>query len=419
MRNLRFYFSPYYWKCCFSFKELRQSVVAFWAAIVFLSEAVAIFNPSAVIPANKKLLALICLSLTSLVWGFWVTRPKFHIKYRLNEMDTVLEIIVEDMFRLTGQYVIGSNTTFDTILEQNFISTKSLQGQFTSKYYSDIKHLDVDLENALRSETSQVDSSRTKGKNKKYPIGTVAKIVPQNQTAYFVAIADINDHGNTHSTFEKLKDALANLWNFLLNRGDMEPLVMPILGTGLSRIKEKREVIIHEIVNSFIAACSSRKFCERLTIVIHPRDLTSCDIKWSDLEEYVKHVCRYTSYRSGGVGKGTAIQEVFSPDAVKSSLTDVVHEETVNLSNEAKELLIEASKDLGGNIFKMKSLGSSVLIQTNGKNFTSNAGPKIIAMWEDALKQLSDRGLISDVGYKGEIFKVTHHGFQLAEKLRI
>lgn len=410
--SARLFFSAYYWRCYFSPKKVVKAIFVFWGCTVSLWEVAAVFIPSIEIPSDIRLVVFLVLLGLSVLAGLWVSRPRFHISHRLHDMDIVLEIIVADMFKLRGQYVIGTNTTFDTTLGMNFISPKSLQGQFTRKYYDDVAHLDSDLEAVLRLETHQTDNTRTKGKNKKYQMGTVAKISPKSQTAYFVAIADMNDHGNAQSTFENLKKSLASLWDFLLNRGDMEPLIMPILGTGFSRINERRESIVHEIVSSFIAACSSRKFCEKLTIVIHPRDLAACDIKWGDLDKYVEHVCRYTSHRQRGVGAGVGIQD----SALKDTRSD--KNKVPNLMAEAKELLIEASKDLSGNILKMRFIGSSLMIQTNGKKFAGKGNPKDDAAWEHALKQLCEYGLVSAVGFKGEVFKITHQGYQTAEQLK-
>ena len=299
-----FYFSKYYWKCRFSVRVLIGSVLTALGLFVTLVEIADNLYPS--LTGSIKACFFIFV-IAGVLWSFWETRIQSSFSHRLDNRDISIEVRVADMFKVRGEYVISSNTTFDTDLGKNFISTKSTQGQFTVKYYDDIGHLDKDLEDALKDQQSNVDVSKTKGKNKKYPVGTVAKITAKNQTSYFLALAEINDHGNTKATYDDLKTALAKLWDFLINRGNMEPIIVPALGSGFSRINQKREDLIHEIIDSFVAACSAGKFCEKLILVVHPKDLTSCDINLGELDKYIEHVCKYTMHKTETLGVGIGI----------------------------------------------------------------------------------------------------------------
>ncbi len=304
MNLIRSYFSKYYWKCRFSWRSLFGSVLAALGIFVTLVEITTSLYPTFVENVKSSFSVFIILGV---LWSFWETRAKLSFAHRLDNRDISIQVCVADMFKVSGEYIISSNTTFETTLDKNFISKKSIQGQFTTKFYDNIGHLDGDLEEALKDRQFEIDSSRTKGKNKKYPIGTVAKITPKNKTAYFVALAEINSHGNTKATYEGLKNVLATLWDFLIDHGNMEPIVLPVLGSGFSRINQKREDIIYEIIDSFVAACSARKFCERLILVIHPKDLTSCDINLDDLDKYIGHVCKYTAHKTETTGVGIGI----------------------------------------------------------------------------------------------------------------
>ncbi|BFL84585.1 DUF4062 domain-containing protein [Shewanella baltica] len=111
--------------------------------------------------------------------------------------------------------------------------------------------------------------------------------------------------------------------------------------------------------------------------------------------------------------------------SVKSDVeTPIVIDMTAQLSSakpvlppDAKELLIEASNDSGGDIIKLAYLGGATL-QTNGRNFLSDGTAREKAKWEAALNYLVDEGLVEGVGYKGEMFRVTHSGYQLADQLK-
>lgn len=87
------------------------------------------------------------------------------------------------------------------------------------------------------------------------------------------------------------------------------------------------------------------------------------------------------------------------------------------LSDDAVQLLVEASKDHGGDIMKLSFIGGSTL-QTNGKQMLQNDSAREVARWEAALNSLVNEGFVEEVGYKGEIFRVTHSGYEYVDQLK-
>ncbi|UWZ96898.1 DUF4062 domain-containing protein [Vibrio splendidus] len=87
------------------------------------------------------------------------------------------------------------------------------------------------------------------------------------------------------------------------------------------------------------------------------------------------------------------------------------------LSDDAAELLVEASKDRSGDIMKISFLGGSTL-QTNGKQMLQNDSAREIARWEAALNSLVNEGYVEAVGHKGQVFRVTHSGYEYVDQLK-
>lgn len=87
------------------------------------------------------------------------------------------------------------------------------------------------------------------------------------------------------------------------------------------------------------------------------------------------------------------------------------------MSNEAKTLLIEASLDRGGHILHAR-YNNGVALQTNGKQLITDNEPRSIATWEGAVDELAHLGLIKAQGHKGQVYKVTREGYDVAELLR-
>jgi len=87
-----------------------------------------------------------------------------------------------------------------------------------------------------------------------------------------------------------------------------------------------------------------------------------------------------------------------------------------SLSSEARELLIQASLDKEGYIFRFESLGG-LNIQTNGREFVEQGSPRSLALWDGALKELIREDLLQDSGQKGEIYRLTGRGYGVADLL--
>ncbi len=89
----------------------------------------------------------------------------------------------------------------------------------------------------------------------------------------------------------------------------------------------------------------------------------------------------------------------------------------IEISNEAKELLIEASKGKSGYIVKTRD-SSGTRIATNEKNMIPSQEARIIAKWEHALDELVENDLVDERGYEGSHFKITHQGYEYADALK-
>lgn len=298
--------SPAYWRRGFSLTRASSALLGSFGAMWLFAEIASFFSSDAGTWLRRQWIAFLVLGIVGAVWQ---NRPRVRFACRLTGRDVVIEIRVGNMFDLSGAFVIGSNISFDTDTSNGLISLRSVQGQFTEKYYTSVAHLDGDLKTALQGIAPESVSTTKKGKPETYQVGTTVHVVARNRRAYFVGIATMNDHGVANGSFDDLKTSLPILWDYVSTKGgDFQPLLVPVLGSGYSRLPQPREEIIRAIVNSFIAACSSSRPTEKMTIVIPFNDFYEHQVDLLELERYVQHVCRYTEYRdAGAVGAGTAL----------------------------------------------------------------------------------------------------------------
>ena len=90
----------------------------------------------------------------------------------------------------------------------------------------------------------------------------------------------------------------------------------------------------------------------------------------------------------------------------------------MDLSEAARELLLEASRDPAGLILKLTAMGGSAFLKTNGRTFGSGT-PGEQARWESGIRQLLGFGLIETQGDKVQVFCITHEGYEAADVLRL
>lgn len=85
-----------------------------------------------------------------------------------------------------------------------------------------------------------------------------------------------------------------------------------------------------------------------------------------------------------------------------------------NLPDESWELLQEAGRDRHGFVLMSQHTGG-MFVQTNNRNFVEEGNPRSEAKWRGVVRDLEERGLLEQEGYKGEIFRVTDLGYQLLD----
>lgn len=87
------------------------------------------------------------------------------------------------------------------------------------------------------------------------------------------------------------------------------------------------------------------------------------------------------------------------------------------LSKEAQVLLKGAAADSSGLVL-FERYGASVDLHTNGVSLlTSKTDHRALAIWESALQELVNNGLLMSHGERGEIFEITKRGYDVAERI--
>jgi hypothetical protein len=206
--------------------------------------------------------------------------PRRSVSKSMVSPESTIEIKVGDLFHENAHLVVGTNDCFDTELG-DVIKKTSVQGQFLSRIYDgDQTRLDSDI-NQLLTETEiepKADSEKQKGKNLRYPIGTALALGNSGKYYFLLAYGQMNNEAKCVSSIDDIWNSLSSLWERVRSLGQAKPIAMPIIGSDLARTGLPREILVELIILSFITASKEEFVTKKLTIMVHPDDVSMVNL---------------------------------------------------------------------------------------------------------------------------------------------
>lgn len=224
-------------------------------------------------------------------------RKRINSCKKVSNSDMQIAISVRDIFqnRTANSYVISTNTFFRTEMDNEYISSDSVQGKFQRKYFKrNICDLDKLISESLdRQGIKGVPASDCFGSTIKYPIGTVAKIDHKGKHFYFVAINDVNEFGKPiGQSNDNINIALTAVADAIKRMGHYDTLCIPLLGSGRAAIQEAtKENVFQRTVDYFIQ--SDEKLASKLIISVKPEDYLDKKIDLERIGKYLDYRCEF------------------------------------------------------------------------------------------------------------------------------
>jgi Thoeris protein ThsA, Macro domain/Bacterial transcriptional activator domain len=212
--------------------------------------------------------------------GDEIFRRDFH------DLRTCLTIIRGDLLdQDDANLVVGFADTFDVDTRDDVvISRASLQGQLLERLYGgDTASLNRDLRRGLSAVPHTAEETRQakpRGKRIRYPIGTVVAIPNNGRRIFATAYSRLGNDLVARARPEELESALDRVWESAAMFGQLAPIAVPVVGSGLSRITELGpEQLMCMIVGSFLSGCRKHStVAPALRIVLRPADLERTDM---------------------------------------------------------------------------------------------------------------------------------------------
>lgn len=154
--------------------------------------------------------------------------------------------------------VIPVNRCFDTVVDNDLVSASSLHGIAMNKLYQENGYDPVSLGKKIQKnlklqqisyENISIDEKR-KGNLKRYPEGTVAEVkISEQCTYFFLGLSKFNKNLNASTSEEEYVLALMRLLKFCNDRSQEFPVIIPLIGAGLSRVKKSEQDILTYIIS--------------------------------------------------------------------------------------------------------------------------------------------------------------------------
>ena len=151
-------------------------------------------------------------------------------------------------------------------MEDDTIDVRSAQGQYTKIFCDSLENLDRQIDASLDGVAFELrdESEKPYGSRRRTPLELWHLYCSRGSALILLPSRLLNAHRNAFATRNDLLDALPELWENIRMRGGMDPINVPIIGAGFSRLNATREELVREIVKSFVAASHAGRFVNGL-----------------------------------------------------------------------------------------------------------------------------------------------------------
>jgi antiphage defense system Thoeris ThsA-like protein len=254
--------------------RLGRRFLAIFGGCWLLTEPLAWWKPNYLQWGVKGYLVLLAISaLFALGWAW----PKKIVSQKLPVPDTKITVGVGDLFEQEGNVIVGCSDVFETELGDDFISKRSVQGQFQLKVFPDTEELDSAIARSLTGVPFKIDHAKPKGKNARYEIGTVALVKARGNRYFLLAYTIMQNDTKVESDISKLSLALNRCWERIRTKGQNEPVHMAIIGSEFARVGLSRGLLLQFIILSFLAAQRRERLTSELNIHVYGKDADDID----------------------------------------------------------------------------------------------------------------------------------------------
>jgi len=203
--------------------------------------------------------------------------------YRANHLDRIslkineskVNIYYGDIFEQKGFKVIPFNEYFDTIVDDEIISRKSLNGIYINEYCPvSINQLNQNIsnDNRVKDATNRLNPNRVKGNKKKYHIGTIHK----KKDYFLAAFSKFDDQNRANILMREYVEFFGRFWDNIDQLYNNTSVSIPLIGSDITRRSDFKEAPHQELLEVIIWTFNISRVTisepQELNIVLHENE---------------------------------------------------------------------------------------------------------------------------------------------------
>lgn len=216
--------------------------------------------------------------LTSLIIALIRVCPKNSVSFELKNTNTTMSLKFGNIFDENGVIAISVNEYFDSEIGKP-VSEKSIHGHFIKNILGGKKEI---FDKSIKESLKNVASEKLKceiGKSEKYPIGTTAVCEFGERKYLLFALSKTNEKYEAYTNPSLLMQALDSLLVKARCECNGTKLLLPLIGTGLSRSGIPVNNIIEMIFVAILVASKQADVTKEICIVIDKSNFEKVDLK--------------------------------------------------------------------------------------------------------------------------------------------
>lgn len=175
-----------------------------------------------------------------------------HVYLKIN--NTIVNIFFGDLFESKGMKVIAFNEYFDTLVDDDIIAKKSLNGQIVNNVGKG--NIDESINKDIRLKIIEVNKNRKKGNKNKYQLGSIHKY----KDYFLLAFTHFNFSNEAELFSTEYAKCLLEMWKELNTQYAQEEIFIPLLGGGITRILDNRNAEEQELLEIMLNTLEISKF---------------------------------------------------------------------------------------------------------------------------------------------------------------
>lgn len=228
-------------------KKLWEEYYAVLSVISVIASLLFLFVD---IPANKEIYCFVIflIFLVAAFLAMWYHANKLR-KVSLKINNSTIEIEAGNIFLEEGFKIIAFNEFFDTLVDDRLISKNTLNGKYITQFYSNPIDLDKIIEKDIHSAEHIINTCERKiGKTNRYKLGTIIK----NGEYFLLAFSHFDKDNRAFMEINDYTACLMNMWNECDIHYGGNTVVLPLLGSGITRFRGYENITDQELLEIII-----------------------------------------------------------------------------------------------------------------------------------------------------------------------